>query len=88
MRGVTNTFVNNGVTLQYPQSSANQYQFYASVVSGETAVLAGVLNDQQQATDKSFDGRLTPLLGGGVATNSSRRAVLILITPQIIVGVN
>ena len=88
MRGVTNTFVNNGVTLQYPQSSANQYQFYASVVSGETAVLAGVLNDQQQATDKSFDGRLTPLLGGGVATNSSRRAVLILITPQIIEGVN
>jgi type IVB pilus formation R64 PilN family outer membrane protein len=88
MRGATNTFVNNGVTLQYPQSTANQYQFYASVVSGETAVLAGVQNIQQQTTDKSFDGQLTPLLGGGVASSTSRRAVLILLTPQIVEGVN
>jgi type II secretory pathway component GspD/PulD (secretin) len=88
MRGATNTFVNNGVTLQYPQSTANQYQFYASVVSGETAVLAGVQNIQQQTMDKSFDGQLTPLLGGGVASSTSRRAVLILLTPQIVEGVN
>lgn len=88
MRGDTVTFVNNGVTLQYPQSTANQYQIYTSIVNGETAVLAGVENTQQQATDKSFDGRLTPLLGGGVATNTSRRAVLILLTPQIVEGVN
>lgn len=88
MRGATNTFVNNGVTLQYPQSTANQYQFYASVVSGETTVLAGVQNIQQQTTDKSFDGQLTPLLGGGVASSTSKRAVLILLTPQIIEGVN
>jgi type IVB pilus formation R64 PilN family outer membrane protein len=88
MRGATNTFVSNGVTLQYPQSTANQYQFYASVVSGETTVLAGVQNVQQQTTDKSFDGQLTPLLGGGVASSTSRRAVLILLTPQIVEGVN
>lgn len=88
MRGATNTFVSNGVTLQYPQSTANQYQFYASVVSGETTVLAGVQNIQQQTTDKSFDGQLTPLLGGGIASSTSRRAVLILLTPQIVEGVN
>lgn len=88
MRGETKTFVSNGVTLQYPQSSANQYQIYASIVNGETAVLAGVENTQQQSTDKSFDGTLTPLLGGGIATSTSRRAVLVLLTPQIVEGVN
>lgn len=88
MRGETRTFDNNGVTLQYPQSTANQYQIYTSIVNGETAVLAGMENTQQQATDKSFDGKLTPLLGGGVATSTSRRAVLVLLTPQIVEGVN
>lgn len=88
MRGVTNTYVNNGVTLQYPQSTANQYQIYTSIVKGETAVLAGVQNIQQQGTDKSFDGQLTPLLGGGVASSSTQRAVLILLTPQVVEGVN
>ncbi|WP_164359440.1 hypothetical protein [Pseudomonas viridiflava] len=88
MRGITNTYVNNGVTLQYPQSTANQYQIYTTIVKGETAVLAGVQNIQQQATDKSFDGQLTPLLGGGVASSSTQRAVLILLTPQVVEGVN
>ncbi|MBD8792700.1 hypothetical protein IFR09_22755 [Pseudomonas syringae] len=88
MRGDTVTFDNNGVTLQYPQSTSNQYQIYTSIVNGETAVLAGVENTQQQATDKSFDGKLTPLLGGGIATSTSRRAVLVLLTPQIVEGVN
>lgn len=88
MRGETKTFVSNGVTLQYPQSSANQYQTYTSIISGETGVLAAIDNTQQQSTDKSFDGTLTPLLGGGIATSSTRRAVLVLLTPQIIEGVN
>jgi type IVB pilus formation R64 PilN family outer membrane protein len=88
MRGETQKFVSNGVTLQYPQSTANQYQIYTSIVNGETAVLAGIDNTQQQSTDKSFDGTLSPLLGGGIATNSQRRAVLILLTPQIVEGVN
>ncbi|RMS09342.1 Type IVB pilus formation outer membrane protein [Pseudomonas coronafaciens pv. garcae] len=88
MRGATNTFVNNGVTLQYPQSTANQYQIYTTIVKGETAVLAGLQNIQQQGTDKSFDGQLTPLLGGGVASSSTQRAVLILLTPQVVDGVN
>ncbi len=88
MRGETQKFVSNGVTLQYPQSTANQYQIYTSIVNGETAVLAGIDNTQQQSTDKSFDGTLTPLLGGGIATSSQRRAVLILLTPQIVEGVN
>ncbi|MCK9759905.1 hypothetical protein LT708_25270 [Pseudomonas syringae pv. syringae] len=88
MRGETRTFDNNGVTLQYPQSTGNQYQIYTTIVDGETAVLAGVDNTQQQATDKSFDGRLSPLLGGGVQTSSTRRAVLVLLTPQIVEGVN
>lgn len=88
MRGETKTFVSSGVTLQYPQSTANQYQIYASIVNGETAVLAGIDNTQQQSTDKAFDGTLSPLLGGGITTSTSRRAVLVLLTPQIIEGVN
>lgn len=88
MRGETKTFVNNGVTLQYPQSTANQYQIYTSIVNGETAVLAGIENTQQQSTDKSFDGSLSPILGGGMATSSTKRAVLVLLTPQIMEGVN
>ncbi|WP_421556733.1 hypothetical protein [Pseudomonas kitaguniensis] len=88
MRGETRTFDNNGVTLQYPQTTANQYQIYTSIQNGETAVLAGVTNTQQQSTDKSFDSTLSPILGGGAATSTSRRAVLVLLTPQIIEGVN
>lgn len=88
MRGETRTFDNNGVTLQYPQSTANQYQIYTSIQNGETAVLAGVTNTQQQSTDKSFDSTLSPILGGGAATSTSQRAVLVLLTPQIIEGVN
>lgn len=88
MRGETRTFDNNGVTLQYPQSTANQYQIYTSIQNGETAVLAGVTNTQQQSTDKSFDTTLSPLLGGGAATSTTQRAVLVLLTPQIIEGVN
>lgn len=88
MRGEIRTFDSNGVTLQYPQSTANQYQIYTSIQNGETAVLAGVDNTQQQSTDKSFDGTLSPLLGGGTSTSTSRRAVLVLLTPQIIEGVN
>jgi len=88
MRGATPTFDNNGVKTQYPQTKANQYQAYASAVSGETAVVAAIDNTEQQSTDKSFDGTLSPLLGGGIATSTTRRAVLILLTPQIIEGVN
>jgi type IVB pilus formation R64 PilN family outer membrane protein len=88
MRGNTKTFVSDEITLQYPQSTANQYQIYSSIVSGETAVLVGIDNTQQQSTDKSFDGTLSPLLGSGIATSSTRRAVLILLTPQIVEGVS
>lgn len=88
LRGTTTTLVSNGVTLQYPQSTANQYQIYTSIVNGETAVLAGIQDAQQQSTDKSFDGTLTPLLGGGTNTSTTRHAVLVLLTPQIIEGVN
>lgn len=88
MRGEVQKFVSNGVTLQYPQSTANQYQIYTSIQNGETAVLAGVTNTQQQSTDKSFDSSLSPTLGGGASTSTTQRAVLILLTPQIIEGVN
>lgn len=88
MRGETTTFNNNGITLQYPQSTANQYQIYTSIQNGETAVLAGVTNTQQQSNDRSFDTTLSPLLGGGASTSTTRRAVLVLLTPQIIEGVN
>ncbi|MBX8493159.1 hypothetical protein K5D42_25140 [Pseudomonas cichorii] len=87
-RGETRTYDNNGVTLQYPQTTANQYQIYASIQNGETAVLAGVTNIQQQSNDKSFDTTLSPLLGGGASTSNTRRAVLVLLTPHIIEGVN
>lgn len=88
MRGETRTFENNGVTLQYPQSSANQYQIYASIQNGETGVFVGTTNAQQQSTDKSFDSTLSPLLGGGASTSTTERAVLVLLTPQVIEGVN
>lgn len=88
MRGEVQKFVSNGVTLQYPQSTANQYQIYTSIQNGETAVLAGVTNTQQQSTDRSFDSSLSPTLGGGASTSTTQRAVLILLTPQIIEGVN
>ncbi|WP_430300784.1 hypothetical protein [Ralstonia insidiosa] len=87
-RGDTVQLDSNGVKLQYPQSSADQYQIYASIVNGETAVMAGTDDTQQQSTDKSFDSTLSALLGGGIATSTTRRAVLVLLTPQIIEGVN
>lgn len=87
MRGESKTFTSNGVTLEYPASTANQYSLYASVPSGETALLAGIDNSQRTSTDKSMDGSLSPLLGGSIANNTSRRAVLVLLTPQIIEGV-
>lgn len=87
-RGEIKTFTSNGATLQYPQTNANQYQLYTSIVSGETAVLAGVDNTQQSSSDRALDGKLSPLLGGGISASTSRRAVLVLLTPQIIEGVN
>lgn len=87
-RGETKTFTSNGATLQYPQTSANQYQLYTSIVSGETAVLAGIDNTQQTSNDRALDGKLSPLLGGGISASTARRAVLVLLTPQIIEGVN
>lgn len=87
-RGETKTFTSNGATLQYPQTSANQYQLYTSIVSGETAVLAGIDNTQQSSNDRALDGKLSPLLGGGISASTARRAVLVLLTPQIIEGVN
>ena len=87
-RGETKTFESNGATLQYPLTNANQYQIYSSIVSGDTAVLASIDNTQRTSTDRSLDGKLSPLLGGGVSAASSRRVVLVLLTPQIIEGVN
>lgn len=87
-RGETKTFTSNGATLQYPQTNANQYQLYTSIVSGETAVLAGIDNTQQSSNDRALDGKLSPLLGGGISASTARRAVLVLLTPQIIEGVN
>lgn len=87
-RGEIKTFTSNGATLQYPQTNANQYQLYTSIVSGETAVLAGIDNTQQSSSDRALDGKLSPLLGGGISVSTSRRAVLVLLTPQIIEGVN
>lgn len=87
-RGEIKTFTSNGATLQYPQTNANQYQLYTSIVSGETAVLAGIDNTQQSSSDRALDGKLSPLLGGGISASTSRRAVLVLLTPQIIEGVN
>lgn len=87
-RGETKTFTSNGATLQYPQTSANQYQLYTSIVSGETAVLAGIDNTQQSSNDRALDGKLSPLLGGGISASTARRAVLVLLTPQIVEGVN
>nr|WP_314710045.1 hypothetical protein [uncultured Comamonas sp.] len=86
-RGESKTFVSNGVTLEYPPSTANQYKIFASAPSGETALLAGIVNSQRTSSDRSIDGALSPLLGGSINNNTSRRIVLILLTPQIIEGV-
>ncbi|WP_404299039.1 hypothetical protein [Alicycliphilus denitrificans] len=87
-RGEVKTYQSNGATLQYPQTNANQYQLYTSIVSGETAVLAGIDNTQQTSNDRALDGKLSPLLGGGFSASTTRRAVLVMLTPQIIEGVN
>lgn len=86
-RGESKTFVSNGVTLEYPPSNANQYSLYGSAPSGETALLAGIDSSQRTSTDRSLDGALSPLLGGSMVNSTSRRAVLVLLTPQIIEGV-
>ena len=86
-RGESKTFVSNGVTLEYPPSTANQYKIFASAPSGETALLAGIDNSQRTSSDRSLDGSLSPLLGGSINNNTSRRVVLVLLTPQIIEGV-
>ena len=80
-------FVSNGVTLEYPPSTANQYKIFGSAPSGETALLAGIDNSQRTSSDRSLDGSLSPLLGGSINNNTSRRVVLVLLTPQIIEGV-
>lgn len=87
-RGESKTFVSNGVTLEYPPSSSNQYKLFASAPSGETALLAGIDNSQRTSADRSLDGALSPLLGGSLSNNTSRRAILVLLTPQIIEGVH
>ncbi|WP_313569360.1 hypothetical protein [Comamonas terrigena] len=86
-RGESKTFVSNGVTLEYPPSTANQYKIFGSAPSGETALLAGIDNSQRTSSDRSLDGSLSPLLGGSINNNTSRRVVLVLLTPQIIEGV-
>jgi len=86
-RGESKTFVSNGVTLEYPPSTANQYKLYGSAPSGQTALLAGIDSSQRTSSDRSLDGALSPLLGGSISNNTSRRAVLVLLTPQIIEGV-
>lgn len=86
-RGESKTFVSNGVTLEYPPSTANQYKIFGSAPSGETALLAGIVNSQRTSSDRSIDGALSPLLGGSINNNTSRRVVLVLLTPQIIEGV-
>lgn len=86
-RGESKTFVSNGVTLEYPPSTANQYKIFGSAPSGETALLAGIDNSQRTSSDRSLDGSLSPLLGGSINSNTSRRVVLVLLTPQIIEGV-
>jgi len=87
-RGESKTFVSNGVTLEYPPSSSNQYKLFASAPSGETAILVGIDSSQRTSSDRSLDGALSPLLGGSMANSTSRRAVLVLLTPQIIEGVH
>lgn len=87
MRGESKTFVSNGVTLEYPPSNANQYSLYGSAPSGQTALLAGIDSSQRTSTDRSMDGALSPLLGGSIVSSTSRHAVLVLLTPQIIEGV-
>ncbi|PRP68502.1 hypothetical protein BUE93_22135 [Chromobacterium amazonense] len=88
IRGKTETFDQNGIKIVYPSHSGNQYQIYSTAVSGDTAVLASIENVERRSTDRSLDGSLSPLLGGGISASTNRRLVLILMTPTIIEGVS
>lgn len=87
LRGEVTTFESNGAKLQYPQSNGNQQQQTISAVSGTTAVIAASIGSQQQGSDRSLDSKLSPLLGGGMSSSTTRRFVLILLTPTIVEGV-
>jgi hypothetical protein len=42
-------------------------------------LLAGIDNSQRTSSDRSLDGSLSPLLGGSINSNTSRRVVLVLL---------
>lgn len=85
-RGKVETYESNGTVLQYPQSNGGNYQTYASVPNGQTGVIAAIDTSSLEATDRSIDAKVSPLLGGGVYNNKAKKAVLVLITPHIIEG--
>lgn len=88
IRGPSQKITSNGVALEFPQSLGNQYQIYASAVSGDTVIMAGLDNTEQRTMNRAMDSSLTPLLGGGIEASTSHRKVLILLTPVIVEGVN
>jgi hypothetical protein len=85
-RGKIETFTSNGSVLQYPQSSGGNYQTYASIPNGQTGVIAVIESDSNEATDRSFDTKLSPVLGGGIYNNMVHKRMLLLLTPVVVEG--
>lgn len=85
-KGKVETFESNGTVLQYPQSNGGNYQTYASIPNGQTGVIAAIDTSSMEATDRSIDSTVSPLLGGGIYNNKVKKVVLVLITPHVIEG--
>lgn len=87
MRGKMQQFTSNGAPIQFPSTSGSKYHLYSATRTGVASVIAAIDNSHHENTDRSFDSKISPILGGGIGNNINRRAVLILVTPEITEGV-
>lgn len=85
-KGKIQTFMSNGVPLQFPNSNADKYHLYASIRSGQAGIIAAIDNSQSEVNDRSLDSKVSPLLGGGLQNSVTRRATLVILSPEIIEG--
>lgn len=85
-KGKIQTFMSNGVPLQFPNSNADKYHLYSSIRSGQAGIIAAIDNSQSEVNDRSLDAKLSPILGGGIQNSVIRRATLVILSPEIIEG--
>ncbi|WP_155293335.1 hypothetical protein [Comamonas testosteroni] len=85
-KGKIQTFMSNGVPLQFPNSNADKYHLYAAIRTGQAGIIAAIDNSQSEVNDRSLDSKLSPILGGGIQNSVVRRATLVILSPEIIEG--